>query len=847
MKTMIPNLWIALAMLAACGLATDAACRSAALGAAPAADGRQTVTLDGIWQIGEGTMDTGPTDFDGRVAVPGLVDMAEPAFADVGVKSNRREAFWYRRTFHLGGPIPEVAEIKVHKAMFGTRVMLNGRALGEHVPCFTPGYFDAKPALKTGDNEVLIRVGAFRDAVPQTTPSGFDYEKQKFIPGIYDSVELILSGAPHLTRVQAVPDIEKQTVAIHLWLRRADLPAGAAAKIKVIVREAVSGRIAGEGECEITTAGEGAESTGQTSVKLRDCRLWSPEDPFLYELEARSAGDVLKTRFGMRSFKLDQASGRAMLNGKPYFLRGSNITLYRFFEDAERGDKPWREEWVRRLHKAVRDMHWNSLRYCIGFPPEFWYRIADEEGILIQDEFPIWDMEHMPGAYDVNGLAQEYTEWMQERWNHPCVVIWDACNETRAVAKTGEAIQKVRALDFSNRPWDNGWAPAQAPGDVFESHPYHFIDAHYKLANLGKDSGVPAGNVIPNAGKNPVIINEYAWLWLNRDGTPTTLTRELYRNLLGNDSTTAQRRHLYARYLAAETEFWRSHRACAGVLHFCVLGYARPDGQTSDHWLDLEKLTWEPEFHRYVRDAFAPVGLMIDAWAEEYAAGKPQEFPVVVINDSNETWRGALRFRLLSEGAILQEKTQPCEVPALGDKRLAFSLELPAKSGNYQVEAALIKPDSEVVRSLRDFGIMSDEERQARLGIAVGKPVQVSSNIKDAGATVPEAAVDGRSDTRWSSAFSDPQWIAVDLGKPVRISKVVLDWEAAFGKSYLLEVSLDGRTWQAIYQKDDGHGGTERIEFPAVEARWVRMRGAQRGTQYGYSLWEFRVFAASAS
>jgi hypothetical protein len=142
---------------------------------------------------------------------------------------------------------------------------------------------------------------------------------------------------------------------------------------------------------------------------------------------------------------------------------------------------------------------------------------------------------------------------------------------------------------------------------------------------------------------------------------------------------------------------------------------------------------------------------------------------------------------------------------------------------------------------------MSDEERQARLGIAVGKPVQVSSNIKDAGATAPEAAVDGRSDTRWSSAFSDPQWIAVDLGKPVRISKVVLDWEAAFGKSYLLEVSLDGRTWQAIYQKDDGHGGTERIEFPAVEARWVRMRGAQRGTQYGYSLWEFRVFAASAS
>ena len=66
------------------------------------------------------------------------------------------------------------------------------------------------------------------------------------------------------------------------------------------------------------------------------------------------------------------------------------MTLYRFFEDPQCGDHPWREDWVRRLHRAFKGMHWNSLRYCIGFPPEMWYRIADEEGILIQDEFPIW-------------------------------------------------------------------------------------------------------------------------------------------------------------------------------------------------------------------------------------------------------------------------------------------------------------------------------------------------------------------------------------------------------------------------------------------------------------------------
>ena len=142
-------------------------------------------------------------------------------------------------------------------------------------------------------------------------------------------------------------------------------------------------------QCELDAAGAGPEQTGQATIPIRNCRLWSPEDPFLYELDAHGEADALKTRFGMRTFRFDPNTGRAIFNGRPYFMRGSNVTLYRFFEDSERGDKPWREEWVRRLHKAFHDMHWNSLRYSIGFPPEFWYRIADEEGFLIgRTSFP---------------------------------------------------------------------------------------------------------------------------------------------------------------------------------------------------------------------------------------------------------------------------------------------------------------------------------------------------------------------------------------------------------------------------------------------------------------------------
>jgi len=277
-------------------------------------------------------------------------------------------------------------------------------------------------------------------------------------------------------------------------------------------------------------------------------------------------------------------------------------------------------------------------------------------------------------------------------------------------------------------------------------------------------------------------------------------------------------------------------------MHFTALGYSRPDGQTSDHWLDVPGLKWEPQFYQYVRDSFAPVGLMIDAWAKEYPAGKAHEFPVVVVNDLDAKWSGSVRVRLTCDGALVKETVRDCEVPAHGDVRLVFPLDIPARTGDCQLEAALIKPGAEPVRSLRDFSIITEEERQARQGIAVGRAVRASSTVHKDGATTPEAAVDGRAETRWSSEASDPQWFAVDLEKPEMISRVTLDWEAAFGKAYAIEVSPDGQKWTEVFRTQDGHGGSENIRFPPVDARWVRMHGTQRGTQFGYSLWEFKVF-----
>jgi beta-galactosidase len=664
-------------------------------------------------------MDSIPRIFQHKVPVPGLVDMAKPSFDEVGKKSEKRQAFWYRRKFTVEGQIPAIAILKIHKAKYGTKVFLNGKLVGEHLPCFTPALLDVKKFLKgSGEqNELIVRVGADRECLPEGMPGGWDFEKYLYIPGIYDSVELILTGAPYISNIQVVPQLEDNSVRINSLIQNPTRKGKV--EIDIRVRELKSQRTHCFTESTLTRVKDALEFPFDLELPMGDYKLWSPEEPFLYELELDIGTDALRARFGMRSFSFDVGSGRPILNGEPYFMRGTNVCVYRFFEDAERGDKPWREEWVRRLHQKFKGMHWNSIRYCIGFPPEIWYDIADEEGFLIQDEFPIWYLNEWPASLKNDVIASQYTEWMRERWNHPCVVIWDAQNES-VTEETAKAIAAVRHLDLSDRPWDNGWAKPQSSADCLEAHPYLFSTiqwgrGQFRLSDLANTSGKPRLRNVQQGYDLPIIINEYAWLWLNRDGTTTCLTDKVYSSLLGPDSTVAQRRLLYARYLAALTEFWRCQRKCAGVLHFCGLGYSRPGdkprpegGATSDHFLDVETLTFEPNFEKFVGDAFSPVGLCIDKWDEQLPPGAEIDVPVIVINDLYKDWKGDVLLRILRGGKTISEQRKNCAVASLGQETLSLNVTIPKEQGKYQLVAELIN-ESTPVRSLRDFSVSSSK------------------------------------------------------------------------------------------------------------------------------------------
>ncbi|MER5884063.1 discoidin domain-containing protein [Streptomyces sp. NPDC001941] len=123
--------------------------------------------------------------------------------------------------------------------------------------------------------------------------------------------------------------------------------------------------------------------------------------------------------------------------------------------------------------------------------------------------------------------------------------------------------------------------------------------------------------------------------------------------------------------------------------------------------------------------------------------------------------------------------------------------------------------------------------------LSQGKPATASST--EGAGTSADKAVDGDAGTRWSSAFSDPQWLQVDLGAPAALDHVELRWETAAAKAYRIELSSNGTTWTTAYSTTTATGGNQSVPVTGT-ARYVRMYGTQRTTGYGYSLWEFQVY-----
>ncbi len=185
-----------------------------------------------------------------------------------------------------------------------------------------------------------------------------------------------------------------------------------------------------------------------------------------------------------------------------------------------------------------------------------------------------------------------------------------------------------------------------------------------------------------------LILNEYGWLWVNRDGSPTTLTKKVWEKILPSSATPEDRLEEYAYLISGLTEYWRAYRHFAAVMHFVFLSYSKPDGATSDNFQDVRGLKLEPHFEEYMANAFRPIGVYINFWHPTVQAGAVQELEVMMINDYADPASGVISILLEDEGGRQLTKMEaPFQLSGLGQQTYGFNFRFPESIGKCWLKA----------------------------------------------------------------------------------------------------------------------------------------------------------------
>lgn len=730
---------------------------------------RRTLLLDGMWDVAKGeSSDRVPDVFEHSAPVPGLVTDIVPPIAAVADSpgSEAGQAYWYRRSFRAPDSPSAVSVLCLEKARYGVKVWLNGQAVGQHFGASSLSEYNLSPAIRYGqENTVVVRVGAGFTQVPEFVPVGADPEIFGWFAGIWDSVSVVFTGPYTIVRSKVESDIDRSEVTIHTTVRNNSADQARLTLSQSILewnsRDPVTGV-----ELNTFTLGAGETTTVSQTLTLQDPRWWSPEKPYLYAADSvvshdGTDSDDRLTRFGFREVEWRSAPDRGFfLNHQRYFLRGTNIALHRFFDDQDRKQLPWNEQWVRELLRGMKPLHWNSFRFHIGRAPNFWYDLADEIGFIVDDEFQLFAPIRFstPGTPGSNNwsqveMAKEFTAWVQENWNHPSIGWWSASNETHNPMPYA-LVPEIRVLD-PTRAWESGsYRAPDLPDDPLEEHPYRlngmgFLNSNprdYTLADLDTFDRQPpqtSGTVFrtydgEGAREHAYINNEFGWLWLTRDGSdPTPITAKTYRLLAGDQPLTVEeRREIYAYVVSELAGYWRAGRGYAGVQHFLYLGKCTdkdtvpPDwpvqepSPTCDNFIDLAKLMLEPRWRQWGAQAFSPLAINIDRWDEKfYVRGFKLRVPVTLVNDLPESHDYVVsllaadaRGRVLSRSTAVNGK-----IEALGRVQLEATIPIPEES--FVLYARLESPGLDhPVFSRRKVGF-------AHPGVLTGLPDEIAASL----------------------------------------------------------------------------------------------------------------------
>jgi beta-glucuronidase len=317
------------------------------------------------------------------------------------------DLLWYRHTFDAKPKPGHRYFLHFEGASYKTYPHLNGEELPMHEGGFTPFEYEVTDLLRAGDNSLVVAVDARHGR--QSVPG--DYTDWKNYGGITRPVHLV-----------EVPETFIRDYRVSLSEDRA------AIEIEVHL----DGPDAGETDVALTLGGiAAAERTrGDGTVMLRlergDLALWSPQTPALHPFTVRTEADAVDDRIGLRD--VDVQGTQVLLNGKPIFIRG--ISLH---EEAlgEIGTRAMDDDAVRALLRHAKDLNANFVRLAHYPHNERMVRVAEEMGLMVWSEVPIyWEVIDYSSPYTMALARRMQAASIHRDYNRANIVVWSVANET---------------------------------------------------------------------------------------------------------------------------------------------------------------------------------------------------------------------------------------------------------------------------------------------------------------------------------------------------------------------------------------------------------------------------------
>jgi beta-galactosidase/beta-glucuronidase len=427
------------------------------------------ICLNGLWDYAITPKDTKPEKWDGLILVPYPV---ESALSGVRKRVSENENLWYRRTFKIPNSWNKKSiHLNFEASDWETVVWVDGKEAGKHRGGYDPFTLDITPALEhQKTHELLVCIWDPTDKGTQprgkqvSSPGGIWYTPTT---GIWQTVWIEPVSESYISSFRTVTDADKGTITF-----KTDVKNGGANSLSFIIKK--------DGKKVAAASGK---SDQEISVQIENPVLWSPENPFLYDItielkKGNKTIDRVKSYSGIRKISLGKSGDsftRILLNNKFVYQNGP---LDQGFWPDGIYTPPTEEAMVYDL-EMIKKMGFNMLRKHVKVENRIFYYWCDRLGILVWQDMPSGD-QYIGGNDPDIEKSKEATEqyefelkrMIETKYNHPSIIMWVPFNEGWGQFETGRITQLIAAYDPTRLVNSaSGWTD-RGTGDINDIHHY---------------------------------------------------------------------------------------------------------------------------------------------------------------------------------------------------------------------------------------------------------------------------------------------------------------------------------------------------------------------------------------